>query len=184
MQIENKWSADLTTSANIYWFNQENLILSTNTSSAAVPISFYNNKEIEGIGLESEVKYKFTDQFDISASYSKHYLTNSLGSGYMPEDMIKGLINWEVMDNFQIGGQLNWIGDRKRSSDDPRSDLDGYFIAGLTLSTTIAKPLEFTMRINNLFDSVAKEPSLSHLLLPGDIPVTGRTFLGQIKFTF
>jgi iron complex outermembrane receptor protein len=98
--------------------------------------------------------------------------------------MIKGLINWEVMDNFQIGGQLNWIGDRKRSSDDPRSDLDGYFIAGLTLSTTIAKPLEFTMRINNLFDSVAKEPSLSHLLLPGDIPVTGRTFLGQIKFTF
>jgi iron complex outermembrane receptor protein len=45
--------------------------------------------------------------------------------------------------------------------------------------TKIAEPLEFTLRVNNIF-----EPSLNATLLPGDIPIYGRTMLGQIKLPF
>jgi len=182
-QIENKWSADLTTSANVYWFKQDNLITST-TASTVVPVKFINNKSLYGIGLETETKYKIADGLNLSVSYSHHGISHSASTGLMPEDMIKSLISWDVTDNFTIGSQFNWIGERRRPSDDPRPNLAGYFTAGLTLSTKIAKPLEFTVRFNNLFDTVAKEPSLSPLMLPGDIPVTGRTVLGQVKLSF
>jgi iron complex outermembrane receptor protein len=102
----------------------------------------------------------------------------------MPEHMIKSLINWEVTNNWTIGSQLNWVGERSRPANDPRSNLSGYFTAGLTLSTKIAKPLEFTLRANNIFNTIAKEPSLNATLLPGDIPIYGRTVLGQIKLSF
>jgi outer membrane receptor protein involved in Fe transport len=98
--------------------------------------------------------------------------------------MIKALINWEFTKGWVLGAQLNWIGERKRPANDPRSNLGGYFIAGLTLSTQIAKPFEFIFRVNNLFGTNAKEPSLNPFLLPGDVPVTERSILGQIKWSF
>jgi hypothetical protein len=54
----------------------------------------------------------------------------------------------------------------------------------LTLSTKIAEPLEFSLRANNIFGTNAKEPSINPFLLPGDVPVTGRSVLGQIKWSF
>jgi iron complex outermembrane receptor protein len=98
--------------------------------------------------------------------------------------MIKALINWEFIKDWHLGSQLNWIGERKRPANDPRSNLAGYFITGLTLSTQIAKPLELTLRVNNLLSTNAKEPSLNSTLLPGDVPVTDRSILGQIKWSF
>jgi iron complex outermembrane receptor protein len=98
--------------------------------------------------------------------------------------MAKSLINWEFTKDWAIGTQLNWIGERRRPANDPRPNLGGYFIAGLTLSTQIAKPAEFTLRVNNLFGTNAKEPSLNPSLLPGDVPVLDRSILGQVKWLF
>jgi len=136
------------------------------------------------VGLETEAQYKVNDDLNLSVNYSYHGLPNSTTTGLMPEHMIKSLINWEFTKNWRLGSQINWIGDRKRPSDDPRQHLDGYVTVGLTLSTQIAKPLEFTLRANNLFNSASKEPSLNPLLLPGDVPVLERSLLGQIKWSF
>lgn len=98
--------------------------------------------------------------------------------------MAKGLINWDFAKDWMIGTQLNWIGERRRGTNDPRSNLSDYFVLGLTLSTKIAKPLEFTLRANNLLNMNAKEATANPALLPGDIPVTDRSILGQIKWSF
>ncbi|MDD2760770.1 MAG: TonB-dependent receptor, partial [Methylomonas sp.] len=102
----------------------------------------------------------------------------------LPKHMIKSLINWEFVKGWRVGAQLNWIGERHRPKNDSRVPLRGYFIAGLTLSTQVAKPLEFVIRANNIFGSQAKEPSLNPILLPGDVPLYDRSVLGQIKWTF
>ncbi|MDP2200961.1 MAG: TonB-dependent receptor [Methylicorpusculum sp.] len=182
-QIEKKWSSDLLTSANVYWFKQDNLITSTHSSSVT-PVGFRNSDPIDGIGFETEAKYTLNSAADFAVSYSYHGLPSTPHTGLMPEHMVKGLIHWDITDNWGIGTQLNWIGERKRPSDDPRSNLSDYFTAGLTLSTKIAKPIEFTFRINNIFNATLKEPTLNPILFPGDESILGRTVLGQVKATF
>jgi iron complex outermembrane receptor protein len=190
-QVENKWSPALMTSANVYWFELNNLITSTSdstlTSFTAVspnPVGFVNTPKINGLGVEAEGRYKFDEHLNLSVNYSYHGLSNGNNTGLLPENMIKALINWEFIKDWHLGSQLNWIGEKKRPANDPRLNLAGYFITGLTLSTQIAKPLELTLRVNNLFGTNAKEPSLNPFLLPGDVPVTDRSILGQIKWSF
>lgn len=190
-QIENKWSSRLATSANVYWFEFENLITSvsdsTLTSMGSVspnPVAFTNIPKINGVGLETEMRYAFSDDFNFSINYSYHGVSDSNQTGLLPKHMVKSLINWEFVKDWRVGAQFNWIGERHRPQNDPRAPLDGYFIAGLTLSTRVAKPLEFVVRANNIFGSLAKEPSLNPTLLPGDVPLYGRSIIGQIKWMF
>lgn len=190
-QIENKWSPGLTTSANVYWFEFDNLITSVSDSSLTSmnavspnPVAFTNAPKINGIGLETEMRYALTDNFNFSFNYSYHGVSESNQTGLLPKHMVKSLINWEFVKDWRIGTQLDWIGERNRPENDPRPPLGGYFTAGLTLSTQIAKPLAFVVRANNIFGSPAKEPSLNPTLLPGDVPVFERSIIGQIKWTF
>jgi iron complex outermembrane receptor protein len=182
-QIEKRWLSDLTTSANFYWFKQESLISSLPTTTI-IPVGFFNNSQINGLGVETEIKYRINDQFNASVNYSYHGLPSSTGTGMMPEQMVKGLFNYTFNENWSIGTQFNWIGDRKRPINDPRADLPGYFTTGITVSTKIAKPLELVMRVNNLFDVTSKEPTASYMAMPGDESVLGRTILGQIKVSY
>lgn len=190
-QIDNKWSPRLTTSANVYWFEFDNLITSVSDSSLTSmtsvspnPVGFTNIPKINGVGLETEMRYACSDQLNFSVNYSYHGVSESNQTGLLPRHMIKSLINWEFVKDWKIGAQLNWIGERYRPEDDPRTPLGDYFIAGLTLSTRVAKPLEFVVRANNIFGTPAKEPSLNPNLLPGDVPVYERSIIGQIKWMF
>lgn len=190
-QVENRWSPALMTSTNLYWFSLNNLITSTSNSSLTSvgsvspnPVAFSNAGTINGLGVEAEGRYSFNDTLNLAVNYSYHGVGNSNNTGLLPGHMAKALLNWEFVKNWSIGTQLNWIGERKRPANDPRPDLGGYFVAGMTLSTQIAKPVQLTFRVNNLFDSTIKEPSLNPTLLPGDVPVLDRSFLGQIKWTF
>lgn len=190
-QIENRWSPQLITSVNAFWFQLDNLItsseisqLTSETSLIPMPISFSNTETINGAGLETEFRYKYNENFNFKMNYSFHNVTSGNQSGLFPEHMVKSLINWKFYEDWDIGFQLNWIGERKRPKNDSRTNLSGYFMAGATLSTKIAKPLEFTLRVNNIFGTNAKEPSLNSTLLPGDIPVHDRSILGQIKWSF
>jgi outer membrane receptor protein involved in Fe transport len=182
-QVENRWTPSLKTSANAYWFELENLITSINSSSIS-PIGFLNNEKINGVGVETEANYKLTETFNMAVNYSYHGISNTNNTGLLPEHMVKVLISWEFAKDWMIGSQLNWIGERRRSTNDPRANLGDYFVLGLTLSTKIAKPIELTLRANNLLGQNTKEPSLNQTLLPGDIPVADRSILGQVKWSF
>lgn len=190
-QIENKWSTDLTTSANIYWFELNHLITSNSdltltplASLSPNPVAFVNANQINGIGLETEGRYAFDDRLSFSVNYSYHGVSRSKQTGLLPEHMIKALLNWEFTNDWSLGTQINWIGERLRPEYDPRPPLSDYFIVGITLSTKLVKPVELTLRANNLLGTNAKEPSLNPILLPGDVPVTDRSILGQIKWSF
>lgn len=126
-QIENRWSPRFKTSANIYWFGLENKI-SSKTLNSAQPLVYFNTDTINGEGFESEINYQMLDNLSFTANYSYHRLDKTKDTGYLPEHMAKGLINWEFANNWNLGAQLNWIGERKRPSNDLRHNLGDYFI--------------------------------------------------------
>ncbi|MDP1773613.1 MAG: TonB-dependent receptor [Methylobacter sp.] len=187
-QVENKWSPQLTTSTNAYWFQLDNLITSANqsilTTVQPFPTAFSNASKINGMGTEVEGRFTYNDNLNMSLNYSYHHVSQSDNTGLLPEHMIKALIDWKFTKDWMIGSQLSWVGERKRPANDPRPNLSNYFIAGVTLSTKVAKPLELTLRVNNVFGANAKEPSVAPTLLPGDLPVNDLSVLGQIKWSF
>ncbi len=190
-QIENKWSPSLVSSANVYWCELDNLITSISDSSltSAVsvspnPVAFTNSEKINGVGLETESRFDINEDLNFTVNYSYHGVSNTNQTGLLPEHMVKALINWEFTKDWVLGTQLNWIGERRRPTNDPRSNLPDNFIAGITLSTKIARHLDLTLRVNNLFGVNAKEPSLIPNLLPVDVPVNERSILGQIQWSF
>jgi iron complex outermembrane receptor protein len=187
-QVENKWSPQLTTSTNAYWFQLDNLITSANqsilTTVQPFPTAFSNASKINGMGTEVEGRFTYNDNLNMSLNYSYHHVSQSDNTGLLPEHMIKALFDWKFTKDWMIGSQLSWVGERKRQANDPRPNLSNYFIAGVTLSTKVAKPLELTLRVNNVFGANAKEPSVAPTLLPGDLPVNDLSVLGQIKWSF
>jgi len=182
-QIENKWSTALKTSANAYWFEFDNMIITAQTNGVT-PVGYFNNEKITGVGVETEANYRLIDSLNVGLNYSYHGISNTNNTGLLPEHMAKALINWEFAPNWSLGSQINWIGERRRGANDPRPNLGNYFVLGFTLSTKIARPLELTLRANNVLGTNAKEPSLSPTLLPGDVPVNDQSVLGQVKWSF
>jgi iron complex outermembrane receptor protein len=136
------------------------------------------------MGTEVEGRFTYNDNLNMSLNYSYHHVSQSDNTGLLPEHMIKALFDWKFTKDWMIGSQLSWVGERKRQANDPRPNLSNYFIAGVTLSTKVAKPLELTLRVNNVFGANAKEPSVAPTLLPGDLPVNDLSVLGQIKWSF
>lgn len=182
-QIEKKWSRSLKTRANIYWFEFDNFI-SSQINNGLTPVNFENNPTINGTGVDSEIFYTINDSVNIALNYSFNGISNTVNNGFLPEHSAKALANWEFLPGWRLGTQLDWVGERRRPINDPRPNLSSYFILGLTLSGNVTDRLEFTVRVNNLTGAAAKEPSLSSILLPGDVPVLNRYVLGQIKLSF
>lgn len=182
-QIENNWSSDFKTSANAYWFELDNLIFS-DFANGITPVGYINKDKINGIGMEAEANYSIGETVNLSVNYSYHGVSNTISTGFLPEHMAKALVNWNFTPNWMVGAQVSWIGERRRASNDQRNNLSDYFLLGLTLSTKITEQFELTLRGNNILGMNAREPSLLSSQLPGDIPTTGRTVLGQIKWSF
>lgn len=180
-QIEKVWSPSFKTSTNAYWFELDNFISSGIEQNF---INFKNNPKINGIGFEAEASYSATDTINLTFNYSYHGISRTANTGLLPEHMAKGLVSWEFAKDWTIGAQFNWIGERRRGINDPRKNLRDYFDLGVTLTTKIAEPVEFTLRANNLLGVNARDPSGQAPLLPDDIPVLDRSVLGQIKWSF
>jgi outer membrane receptor protein involved in Fe transport len=76
---------------------------------------------------------------------------------------------------------LRWVGDRSREPGDPREEIDDYALANLSLERRrIAGRLDLGLRVRNLFDQHAAEPSPTEAvpagsLMPDDFPLEERS---------
>ncbi len=183
-QIENKWTPNFSTSTNVYWYSYNDLITISQVINGSTVSGSVNNPNISGEGFEAEAKYKFSTSLSGTLNYSHVIVPREPYTGYMPTDMLKGLLNWNINNNWSAGTQIDWIGERAKLSTDPRSPLGGYFVWGLTMTSRIAKPIDIVFRVNNLLNENTKEPTLNSTAMPSDVSIMGRTFLGQIKYSF
>ncbi len=99
--------------------------------------------------------------------------------------------HWEFLPEWSLDGQINWIADRPRAKNDPRSAISDYELVDLTLRrTNIAGHWEVTLALRNLFDENASIPSPYApgnplgAAIPGDYPMVGRAVWGEVSCHF
>ena len=145
-----------------------------------------NTRNQEGYGLEWEVNWEINPQWRIHSSYAwQHSQDSQTGDPIANAPGQQLTINnyWKITPQWLLRQQINWVADRERAASDTRADIDDYALVDLTLKRKSAyKNLDLSLGINNVFNTEAKEPSDG--IIPGDLPLEGRSLWGEIRYQF
>lgn len=149
-----------------------------------------NAGEQTGRGMEFEINWSATDNLKLSGNFSVQSSEDKLlkaDAANSPERQFYVRGDWQLGDNWTLNAQANWVMDRNRVSGDARPAIDDYVLVDMNVRNRLSKHIEVALIFNNIFDHDAREPSPNAVpvpFLPGDLPLSGRTVLGEIRYTF
>lgn len=157
--------------------------------TGSTTITAHNTGEQTGYGLELEADWKIAPTFRLTGNYSYQHSTDEAthrDSGYAPRDKVYLRGDWEFLPDWHVTPQLDWIIDRQRVAGDPRSAVSDYLWADLTLRRKhLLDHWEVAFSVRNLFNTDAREPSPAGTPgIPNDLPLPGRYYYGEIRFSF
>jgi outer membrane receptor for ferrienterochelin and colicin len=182
-----QWNQDLYTGLNVFWYETDDLIQAV-TASATQPsiVMFENTAGTWGSGMEFDGRYDITRhlhlKFNYAFQHSEDSATNT-STGIVPKHQVYAQAGWQFIPRWHLDGRLKWVGGRDRQEGDPRGDIDDYVLVGITIRRTdIVNHLDFSISINNLFNTDAREPSLAPLSIPGDIPLPDRNVIAILCY--
>lgn len=138
-----------------------------------------------GHGFELESIWKASRTLRLQGHYAWQRSideTNDQDAGFAPHHHIFGRVDWSVTGGLLLGGQVNFVADRKRAAGDTRPDMADYTTVDLSLRTNSGrKGWEFAGSIRNLLDADAREPApaTSSISIPNDLPLARRSFYLQ-----
>ncbi|RTL28209.1 MAG: TonB-dependent receptor [Burkholderiales bacterium] len=148
--------------------------------------SVWNNTGAQhGHGFELETIWKVSRTLRVQGNYAWQRSTDEAtdqDAGYAPHHHLSTRADWSVAGNWLLGGQLNYVADRKRAAGDTRPDIPDYTTVDLSLRTNSGgKGWEFSGAIKNLFSADAREPvpQTPSLSIPNDLPLPRRSFYLQ-----
>lgn len=149
-----------------------------------------NDGEQEGKGFEFEAQWMpyqnltFTGNFSWVRAEDKR--TGSRAVNF-PEQKIFFGAYWQPLPDFRLNIQATHVMNRKRLSTDSRSAPEDYTLVDLTLRKQLTPTIEAAILVKNLFNENAREPTpLAEPMsrIPGDLPLSGRSLVGELRFTF
>jgi iron complex outermembrane receptor protein len=175
-------SSDLTVGINVYTLKQSDFIRAVTAPDADFR-QFQNigKQTIRGIELES--KWQVTDNLRLAANYTiRNPDDNEFRAVDEPKQDAYFRADWNFLPMWNWNIQTNWIADRTRGENDPRSDLDDYMITDSTLRYSTRSAWEFALSVRNLFDEDAREhtaPSVAN-----DLPLPERSIYAELRYKF
>ena len=149
-----------------------------------------NAGEQTGYGMEFEVNWSATDDLTISSNLSIQNSTDEtldVAASKSPEKQFYLRGDWELPEEWRVNMQANWVMDRNRMSGDTRPQIDDYIVFDISVHKALTKSFEVGLTVNNAFDEDAREPSANSApmpFIPNDLPLSGRTILGEIRYNF
>lgn len=149
--------------------------------------SYQNTGKQTGNGGELEVIWDATYRLRFSGHYAYQKNideTTKRDSGYAPHHHLYGRADWRFLTGWQLNGQVNYIADRHRAAGDMRPQIPDYTSVDMTLRSERTKQgWDFSASIYNLFDADIREPSKTGSGITFDLPMPGRTFWLQARFS-
>lgn len=150
-----------------------------------------NSGRQSGKGGEIEVSWRPSAQLSINVNYALQHskdTSTDLDASDVPQQQVYLAVNWSVKPQWHLNGQLHWVQDRERAPNDNRTAVADYRLANLTLRRyRQGDPWQIAFALRNLFDSDIREPSAwaaPAAGIPGDLPMAGRHFFGEVQYHF
>jgi len=166
---------------NLFQYEIEDLIDFESTGSAQRAA---NVGRQEGKGLEFEAEWQALDSLRVVANFATQSAEDKRldeNTARAPEHMAYLRAHWAFAPDWSATGELRWIADRNREPMDPRSPVGDYTLVNLNLEREhIAGRLDLGLRVRNLLDENAREPSPTEAvpsgsLMPDDFPLEERS---------
>jgi outer membrane receptor protein involved in Fe transport len=152
-----------------------------------VGTTFLNGGKQKGHGGELEVTWNSTQNLRLSGHYAYQKNideTTNHDAGYAPHHHLYTRADWRFIPGWQISGQVNYVADRKRPWGDNRPQLDDYTSTDLTLRSERTKQgWDFSASVYNLFNADIREPSKASSGITYDLPMPGRAFWLQARYS-
>lgn len=188
LRLDTRWSERFSTSIGAYRFEMDDLIVlgSDVPQSAASPIEFVQSGDADGEGVELSATFSVNDTFNLSAFVARQTFDDRDDAAYhAPQTLVSTKANWQFAPKWNLFAGVKWVSDRDRTYNDPRSTIADYTWSTLSLRRNeFAGMFDVSITINNVFDDDAREPTDSPLGIPGDIPLSERTYLLQVRASF
>lgn len=190
------WQTRKDTQINLSFFHYEMMdtIRAVANPVANTGATFANTGQLNGRGAEVEAVWDIHRALRFTGSYSNQKTTDvatHTDAGYAPHHHVYARADWRFAGNWMLSPQLNRVAERKRAVGDTRPEVPDYTSVDLTLRTERGKGLwSFAASIRNLFDATILEPTpyaapvpgrpdIPTSLIPGDLPMPGRSFYLQ-----
>lgn len=183
------WQPRQDTQVNLSLFTHRltDIIRLTTNPVAATGKTYQNTGEQTGKGGELEVTWDASRTLRLSGNYAYQKNideTTHRDAGYAPHHMLYARADWRFTPGWQLHGQIRHVADRKRAWGDNRPEISDYTTVDLTLRTQqIKKAWDFSVSVRNLFDADVREPSQSGSGIIYDLPMPGRTFWFQGRYS-
>lgn len=149
-----------------------------------------NDGEQEGKGLEFETRWKPEQSLTLTSGFSwvraEDKRTGSRAVNFPEQQLLLG-VHWQAAPDLSFNVQATHIMNRQRLSTDPRKAPDDYTMVDLALRKQFTPAIEAAILVKNLFNEHAREPTLLSEPAPrisGDLPLPGRSLLGELRFSF
>ncbi|MCG7200512.1 TonB-dependent receptor [Marinobacter pelagius] len=175
---------------NLFYYEIDDLI---NAEPIEGPVStrYENSGKREGYGGELELRKTITDSLSTVGNYAfQRSEERDTGSrvGDAPEHQVYARLEWDVLTDWQLNTQINWVGEQYRRPGDTRDPVDDYTTIDLTLlGNRVWRDLDVSLTVRNLLDEDARSPSPfadPSPAVPGDFPLPGRQVLGELSYRF
>lgn len=178
-------SEQLQTSLNLFHYQARDMIEYVPDEGATTQTA-QNARDQDGHGFEWVANWKPQKKWQVNFNYSWQKAEDAKSDTNIadtPNQQFTVSTFWEFQPNWFIHSKLNWVGDRKRNSIDPREEIDDYTLIDLTLrGKEILPGVDFALAVRNLTDEDAREPSNG--TIPDDYPLEGRSVWAELSYTF
>jgi len=176
------WQASHTLQTSLSVFRHEISDIISQTGN-----TYQNTGKQTGSGGELEIAWDASSSLRLSGHYAYQKNINETtqrDAGYAPHHHLYSRADWRLLPGWQLSGQVNYVADRKRAWGDPRPAVPDYTSVDLTLrSDKTKRGWDFSASVFNLFDADIREPSKTASGITYDLPMPGRTFWLQARYS-
>ncbi|GAB6039481.1 TonB-dependent receptor plug domain-containing protein [Endothiovibrio diazotrophicus] len=178
------WSGTLST----YRYAMRDIIRTVPDPAPATSVTERNAGSQDGYGMELEGRWAASDTLDLSANYAWQHAEDTQRDsavGLAPQHQLYLRADWRITPRWRLDGRVNRVSDRARPPGDSRPATDDYTLTSLALHYREPHAKWGAhLTVDNLFDERALEPTPPSGLIPGDLPLAGRTLYASIDYRF
>ncbi len=173
--------SNLQLNMNLYHFKQTDIIRTVSVDGLTTK-QFQNAGNHRIRGIELEARWQAAENLNLSANYTKRSQDEDFRTLQEPDKDAYMRIDWGFSHSWNWNLQANWIGERRRASNDDRPPVSAYLLADTTLRYAQSKHWEYALSIRNLFDDDARE--FTGRSIANDLPLPERNYYMEARYRF